>query len=67
MTGSTPSDAYHIPTVLAGGAGGWSKVWIPVVTAAIVVALGFLLVAATTDRDSNDMTPPPAAVEAVER
>jgi hypothetical protein len=67
MTGSTPSDAYHIPTVLAGSTGGWSRVWIPVVTAAIVVALGFLMIAVTTDRDSTDMTSPPSAVEAASR
>jgi len=67
MTGSTPSDAYHIPTVLAGGTGGWSRVWIPVITAAIVVALGFLMVAATTDRDSNPPMQPAAATEAASR
>ena len=68
MTGSTPSDAYHIPTVLAGGTGGWSRVWIPVVTAALVLALGFLLVAATTmDRDSTPVMQPAPAAEAASR
>jgi hypothetical protein len=65
MTGSTPSDAYHIPTVLAGGSVGWSRVWIPVVTAAIVMALGFLMVVATTDSDPTPLTQPAPAAESV--
>jgi hypothetical protein len=61
MTGSTPSDAYHIPTVLAGGGRGWTRVWIPVITAALVIALGALLVAATADDDPETAIQPPQA------
>jgi hypothetical protein len=68
MTGSTPSDAYHIPTVLPAQRGGWSRFWIPVITAALVVALGFLMVAATTtDDEPNPVGGPEAAAETVTR
>lgn len=67
MTGSTPSGAYHIPTVLEGSDRGWSRVWVPVVTAAIVLALGFLMVAATKLNGEANAVPPPAEVEAVGR
>ena len=61
MTGSPTSGAYHIPTVLEGSNRGWSSVVIPIVTAAIVVALGFLMIAVTTSGDESNVNSFPAA------
>jgi len=64
MTGSTPSGAYHIPTVMTDSRGGWTRFWIPVITAALVAALGLAMVAVTTpDSESNATPGSPAAAE----
>lgn len=50
MTGSSPSGAYHIATVLPSTGAASTRFWVPLITAGLVLLLGLLLMVATGSR-----------------